>query len=40
HLESQCVAPPETLVELFSNTETDWNTFQTALLKLRLATHA
>lgn len=40
HIETQSVAPPDSRVELISNTETDWNTLQTALLKLRLATHA
>ncbi len=40
NIETQSVAPPDSRVELISNTETDWNTLQTALLKLRLATHA
>lgn len=40
HIETQSVAPPDSRVELISSTETDWNTLQTALLKLRLATHA
>ncbi|MGS8612460.1 hypothetical protein ACQWC2_24460, partial [Salmonella enterica subsp. enterica serovar Infantis] len=40
HIETQSVVPPDSRVELISNKETDWNTLQTALLKLRLATNA
>ncbi|EHM2230282.1 CobW family GTP-binding protein [Salmonella bongori] len=40
HIETQSVAPPDSRIELISSTETDWNVLQTALLKLRLATHA
>ncbi|MGS9059293.1 hypothetical protein ACQWHU_26190, partial [Salmonella enterica subsp. enterica serovar Infantis] len=40
HIETQSGAPPDSRVDLISNTETDWNTLQTALLTLRLATHA
>lgn len=36
HIETQNVAPPDSRVELINDAETDWNTLQTALLKLRL----
>ena len=40
HIETQNVAPPDSRIELISDRETDWNTLQTALLKLRLAEDA
>lgn len=40
HIETQNVAPPDSRIELISSTEADWNTLQSALLKLRLAEHA
>lgn len=40
HIETQNVAPPDSRIELISDSETDWNTLQTALLKLRLAEDA
>lgn len=36
HIETQNVAPPDSRIELISDTETDWNALQGALLKLRL----
>ncbi|HFZ8994188.1 TPA: GTP-binding protein [Citrobacter freundii] len=36
HIETQTVAPPDSRIELISDSETDWNALQTALLKLRL----
>lgn len=36
HIETQQVAPPDSRVELINDAETDWNMFQTSLLKLRL----
>ena len=40
HIETQNVAPPDSRIELISSTEADWNTLQSALLKLRLVEHA
>lgn len=36
HIETQNVAPPDSRIELISDTETDWNALQSALLRLRL----
>ena len=36
HIETQNVAPPDSRIELINDAETDWNTLQSALLKLRL----
>lgn len=36
HIETQNVAPPDSRIELINDTQTDWNSLQTALLKLRL----
>jgi hypothetical protein len=40
HIETQNVAPPDSRIELISDTETDWNALQGALLKLRLDANA
>ncbi|SCC64426.1 CobW family GTP-binding protein [Kosakonia oryziphila] len=37
HLETQNVAPPDSRIELITASEVDWNTLQSALLKLRLS---
>jgi len=37
HLETQNVAPPDSRIELITASEADWNTLQSALLKLRLS---
>ncbi|WP_330982490.1 MULTISPECIES: GTP-binding protein [Enterobacterales] len=36
-IETQAVAPPDSRIELINDTETDWNSLQSALLKLRLS---
>ncbi|MFP5595230.1 CobW family GTP-binding protein [Kluyvera sp. 142486] len=36
HIETQNVAPPDSRIELINDAQTDWNSLQTALLKLRL----
>lgn len=36
HIETQSVAPPDSRIELINSEETDWNSLQSALLKLRL----
>lgn len=36
HIETQNVAPPDSRIELINDAESDWNTLQSALLKLRL----
>lgn len=36
-IETQSVAPPDSRIELINDTETDWNSLQSALLKLRLS---
>jgi len=37
HIETQNVAPPDSRIELITASEADWNTLQSALLKLRLS---
>ncbi|MFS2057946.1 CobW family GTP-binding protein [Kosakonia cowanii] len=37
HIETQNVAPPDSRIELITDSEADWNTLQSALLKLRLS---
>ncbi len=37
HIETQSVAPPDSRIELINSEETDWNSLQSALLKLRLS---
>jgi G3E family GTPase len=37
HIETQNVAPPDSRIELINNEETDWNSLQSTLLKLRLS---
>ncbi|MGL4724009.1 MAG: CobW family GTP-binding protein [Scandinavium sp.] len=36
-IETQSVAPPDSRIELINDSETDWNSLQSALLKLRLS---
>lgn len=36
HIETQNVAPPDSRIELIHDAESDWNSLQSALLKLRL----
>ena len=36
HIETQNVAPPDSRIELINDAESDWNSLQSALLKLRL----
>ncbi|TLV21656.1 GTP-binding protein [Klebsiella indica] len=37
HIETQNVAPPDSRIELITDTDTDWNALQASLLKLRLS---
>jgi len=37
HIETQSVAPPDSRIELINSEVTDWNSLQSALLKLRLS---
>lgn len=37
HIETQSVEPPDSRIELITQNETDWNSLQSALLKLRLS---
>jgi len=37
HIETQNVAPPDSRIELINDHDTDWNSLQSALLKLRLS---
>jgi len=37
HIETQNVAPPDSRIELINSEETDWNSLQSTLLKLRLS---
>ncbi|EMD1840313.1 GTP-binding protein [Raoultella planticola] len=37
HIETQNVAPPDSRIELISESEADWNALQASLLKLRLS---
>lgn len=37
HIETQGVAPPDSRIELINSEETDWNSLQSALLRLRLS---
>lgn len=37
HIETLCVAPPDSRIELISANEADWNALQTSLLRLRLS---
>ncbi|MCT4702473.1 GTP-binding protein [Enterobacteriaceae bacterium H20N1] len=37
HIETQSVAPPDSRIELINSEETDWNSLQSTLLKLRLS---
>jgi G3E family GTPase len=36
HIETQNVAPPDSRIELITESEADWNALQASLLKLRL----
>lgn len=36
HIETQNVAPPDSRIEIITDTEADWNALQSSLLKLRL----
>lgn len=36
HIETQSVAPPDSRIEIITDTEADWNALQSSLLKLRL----
>lgn len=37
HIETQNVAPPDSRIELITDSDTDWNALQASLLKLRLS---
>ncbi len=37
HIATQNVAPPDSRIELINNTDTDWNSLQSTLLRLRLS---
>ncbi|MDV5357373.1 GTP-binding protein [Enterobacter asburiae] len=37
HIETQTAAPPDSRIELITDSEADWNALQSALLKLRLS---
>lgn len=37
HIETQSIAPPDSRIELINSEDTDWNSLQSTLLKLRLS---